>query len=158
VLKCLDDALLDGGLHDFDMYFGISAGAVVLGLVSMGYSSAEVMASIVGHEGGRISSINLSMMRLGHLNLKDMRRRLGTAARRTAGQVATMLRGNVRRGVEDTLLEYTALVETPFHSDDFKKLLRGLLTASGATNEFAEAAPRTLLGRHRPGLTKARAL
>ena len=146
VLKCLDDALLDGGLHDFDMYFGISAGAVVLGLVSVGYSPAEIMASIAGHEGGRIPPINLSMLRLGHLNLRDMRRRLGTAAQAAVGQVATMLRGNIRRGVEDALLEYTALVGAPFHSGQFEELLRKLLTAPGATNEFQRLTRELYVG------------
>ncbi len=145
-LKCLDDALLDGGLHEFDMYFGISAAAVVLGLGSVGYSPAEIMAAIAGHEGGRIPPINLSMLRLGHLNLRDMRRRLGTAAHAAVGQVATMLRGNIRRGVEDALLEYTALVGAPFHSGQFEQLLRQLLTAFWATNDFEQLTRELYVG------------
>lgn len=137
-LKCLDDALGEGALHGFDMYFGISAGAVVLGLVSAGYSPAEIMASIAGIEAGRIPPINLSMLRLGHLNIEDMRRRFGTAGKAALGQLRTLLRGQIRRGVEDAFLEYTALVGPPFHSGEFEHLLRDLLSRPGTTNDFRE--------------------
>ena len=37
-LKCLDDCLTNCGVNDFDMMFGISAGAVVTSLLSVGYT------------------------------------------------------------------------------------------------------------------------
>lgn len=142
-LKCLDDALPGDALHDFDMYYGISAGAVVLSLLAVGYSPAEIMASIAGVSEGRIPPLNLSMLRLGHLNIPDMKRRLRTASHAAVRQLRTVLSGQLRRGMEDAFLEYTALVGPPFHSGEFESLLRGLLTAPGGTNDFRRL-PREL--------------
>jgi hypothetical protein len=47
-LKCLADCLPPGALNAFDMYFGISAGAVLTGILANGYSIDEFMASIAG--------------------------------------------------------------------------------------------------------------
>ena len=41
-------------MNSFDMYFGISAGAVVTGVIAMGYSVDEFMAALAGVPGGRI--------------------------------------------------------------------------------------------------------
>ena len=43
-LKCLADCLPPGALNAFDMYFGISAGAVLTGMLANGYSVDEFMA------------------------------------------------------------------------------------------------------------------
>lgn len=135
-LKCLDDALPDGVIHDFDMYFGISAGAVVLSLIANGYSPGELMAAVAGVDTGRVRELDLSMLRLVHLNTADMRRRFGAAARAAVRQAGTALRGELRRTVEDAFLEYTALVGPPFQSGAFEELLHELLTAPGASNDF----------------------
>ena len=51
-IKCLDDALVGGRVNDFDMLFGISAGAVVTSLLAVGYTIGEMMAALAGHPGG----------------------------------------------------------------------------------------------------------
>ncbi|MBK6849800.1 MAG: hypothetical protein IPG96_20455 [Proteobacteria bacterium] len=67
-LKCLDDCLGGQGVNDFDLYFGISAGAVVTGLMAAGYSIDEFMASVAGVEGGRLEPIDMRLFRLSHLD------------------------------------------------------------------------------------------
>lgn len=154
-LKCLDDALPLGALQSFDMFFGISAGAVVNTLIAMGFSPAEVMAAIADRpdsssgrpvHDGRLPPIDLSLLKLGHLNLPDFTRRARAAGSAALRHVRTMLQGDVRGSVEDAFLEYTALIGPPFRSDQFESLLRELLTTDGATNDFADLEGRLFIG------------
>lgn len=135
-LKCLDDCLLGGSVNDFDMYFGISAGAVVTSMVANGYSPDEILAALAGHDGGRIPPLDLSLARLSHLNLPDLRWRLGQATRGAAGAAWRALRGQGGPSWDDLFLGTTALVGAPFRSDHYERLLRRVLTAPGATNDF----------------------
>jgi predicted acylesterase/phospholipase RssA len=142
-IKCLDDALVGGQVNQFDMFFGISAGAVVTSLLAVGYSISEMMAAIAGHPGGRIPPLNLSLARASHINYQDMRWRLVTALR-AAGKTASDF--ILRREPPDwdgLFLDYTALVGPPFHSGRFEEMLREVLTANGGTNDFCKL-PRPL--------------
>lgn len=135
-LKCLDDCLVGGSVNDFDLYFGISAGAVVTSMVANGYSPDEIMASISGFEGGRIPPLDLSIARLGHLNGPDLRWRMGEAAKAGGRALWRMARGGEAPTLDDLFLGTTALVGAPFRSDRYEELLRRVLTAPGATNDF----------------------
>ena len=153
-LKCFDDCLPDGGVNDFDMYFGISAGAVVTGPLANGYSVDEYMAAIAGVEGGRIPALDLRLFRLGHLDVKGFAERMFLAARTTAAGVLSALTGRDAPSREALLFDYADLVAPPFRSDGFEITLRRLLTAPGATNDFRRL-PRPLFvgatdqdGRH----------
>ncbi len=135
-LKCLDDCLVGGSVNDFDLYFGISAGAVVTSMVANGYSPDEIMASLSGVEGGRIPPLDLSIARLGHLNGPDLRWRLGEAAKAGGRALWRMARGGEAPTLDDLFLGTTALVGAPFRSDLYEELLRRVLTAPGSTNDF----------------------
>ncbi len=145
-LKCLEDALGAGSLQSFDLYYGISAGAVVNSLLAAGYRPGEIMAAVAGHRGGRIPPIDLSLLRLSHLNLPDYARRASAVARSAIRQVGTLARGELRRGLEDAFLEYTALIGPPFRSDRFEDLLRSLLEVDGVGNRFADLERTLLIG------------
>lgn len=136
VLKCLDDSLVGGTVNDFDMYFGISAGAVVTSLLANGFAPEEFMAALVGLEDNRIKPVDLSMVRLGHLNLSDMRWRLGVAAKESLRAAGHVLRGGQRPTIDSIFLGATSLVGTPFRSDAYEVLLSEILTSPGATNDF----------------------
>jgi NTE family protein len=136
VMKCLDDCLDAGGVNGFDMYFGISAGAVVTGPIAVGYSVDEYMAAIAGVPGGRIPPLDLRLFRLGHLDLPGFVRRLGTAARTAWSGVVRPRKGWSEISREQLLFDYVDLVAPPFRADRFEATLRGILTAPGATNEF----------------------
>lgn len=135
-LKCLDDCLIGGSVNDFDMYFGISAGAVVTSMVANGYSPDEIMTSLAGQEGGRIPPLDLSLARLGHLNGPDLRWRLGEATREGGRALWRMVRGKGAPTWDDLFLGATSLVGAPFRSDRYEQLLRRVLTAPGASNDF----------------------
>jgi NTE family protein len=136
VLKCIDDCLLDASVNDFDMMFGISAGAVVTSLLSVGYTVDEAMASFAGVPGGRMPEVTLSLLRLSHLNLEGMGWRLASAMRSGVHALWDVLRGRGRESAESLFLEYTSLVGPPFHSAEFEVMLRNLFDAAGSDNDF----------------------
>ncbi len=142
-LKCLDDCLEGKQLNDFDMFFGISAGAVVTSLLSVGYTIDEMMAAIAGAPGGRLPPLNLSLLRLGHLNREDIRWRARSAARTARNALWDFIRGRGRPSADSLFLEYTSLVGPPFQSGEFEKMLREVLDVPGGTNAFPDL-PRPL--------------
>jgi predicted acylesterase/phospholipase RssA len=95
------------------------------------------MAAIAGHPGGRVSPLNLSLFRLGHLNVPDIRRRLAAAGRATAKTALSMLRRK-GGGLDTLLLDYTGLIGAPLRSDLFEVMLREGLSRPGSTNDFRE--------------------
>ena len=145
-LKCIDDCLPGASVNDFDMFFGISAGAVVLGLLAAGYSVDEYMAAVAGVEGGRISALDLRLFRLGHLDVRGFRRRAAVAARTTAGGVWSAVTGESPPSRESLLFDYADLVAPPFRGDRFEEVLRDVLTAPGATNDFRQLSRRLFVG------------
>jgi len=146
VLKCLDDCLSNCGVNDFDMMFGISAGAVVTSLLSVGYTPDELMASIAGAPGGRIPPLSLSLLRLSHFNHEDMRWRMTSAVRTGLRAFWDSLRGRGDDTAEKLFLEYTSLVGAPFHSAEFEVILRRILQRSGSTNDFRKLPMELYIG------------
>ncbi len=134
-LKCLDDCLPAGGVNAFDMFYGISAGAVVNSLIASGYSVDEFMAAVAGVPGGRIEPLDLRLMRLAHVNYQDLLERLGRAARIVWSSAASRLgRGPARHDLP--LFDLADLLTPPFSSDGFEQMLRRILSRPGACNDF----------------------
>ena len=146
VMKCLDDCLDSGGVNGFDMYFGISAGAVVSGPIAVGYSVDEFMAAVVGFPGGRIAPLDLRLFQLGHLDLPGFARRVGAAAKTMWGGLTRPLRRGREISREQFLFDYVDLVAPPFRADRFEATLRSILTAPGATNDFRRLAKPLYVG------------
>jgi predicted acylesterase/phospholipase RssA len=146
VLKCLDDCLTNCGVNDFGMMFGISAGAVVTSLLSVGYTPDELMAGIAGIPGGRVPPLSLSLLRLSHFNHEDIRWRLSSAAKTGAKAFWDALRGRGGDTAEALFLEYTSLVGAPFHSAEFEVILRRVLEMSGSTNDFRKLPMELYVG------------
>jgi predicted acylesterase/phospholipase RssA len=144
-LKCLDDSLSEG-VRSFDMYFGISAGAVVNSLVACGYAPEEFMAALAGWEGGRIAPLSLSLLRLGHLNLSDIGRRLGVAATTMFAASRDALRQRSLPSLDAAFLTGTSLVGAPLRSDEYERTLRTILNAPGASNDFREFRRKLYIG------------
>jgi predicted acylesterase/phospholipase RssA len=142
-LKCLDDCLPRGTINTFDMFFGISAGAVVTSLLTVGYSPDEIMAAIAGVPGGRVPRLDFRLLRLGHLNYADFGGRLGRGIGTAFEHVWAVLRAREQPSLNSFLLALADSMPPPFHSDAFEKMLRGVLEQPGVTNDF-RALPRPL--------------
>lgn len=145
-LKCLDDCLTNCSVNDFHMMFGISAGAVVTSLLSVGYTPDEFMAAIAGVPGGRVPPLSLSLLRLSHFNHEDMRWRLKSAARTGVRAFWDALRGRGEDTADALFLEYTSLVGAPFHSSEFELMLRRILGLSGSRNDFRKLPIELYIG------------
>lgn len=137
-LKCLDDCLPPGTVSSFDMYFGISAGAVVTSLLANGYSPDEVMAAIAGVPGGRVPALDFRITRLGHVNYRDLGRHLLGGAASALRQLWAIARRRNGANLSSLLLELADSVGPPFHSKAFERMLRNVLVQPGATNDFRE--------------------
>lgn len=145
-LKCINDCIGDGALNRFELYFGISAGAVVTGLLSVGYSVDEIMAAIAGVEGGRIPSLNLALLRTSHLNYRDYVRRVRRASGSVPARVWRLLRSRRREDLSHLLFEYGDVLMPPFHARSFEEVLRQVFSAPGATNSFHHLPRRLFIG------------
>jgi predicted acylesterase/phospholipase RssA len=135
-LKCLDDCLSPGAVTEFDMYFGISAGAVVTSLLANGFSPDEIMAAVVGAPGGRIGPVDFRIARLGHLDYRDLARHMSRGLRSAVRQLWAIARRREGANFNSLLLELADSIGPPFHSDGFEKMLREILVQPGATNDF----------------------
>jgi predicted acylesterase/phospholipase RssA len=135
-LKCLDDCLTNCSVNDFNMMFGISAGAVVTSMLSVGYTPDELMAAVAGVRGGRVPPLSLSLLKLSHFNHEDMRWRLKAAAQTGIRAFWDTLRGRGEDTADALFLEYTSLVGAPFHSAEFEVMLRRILGLAGSRNDF----------------------
>lgn len=144
-LKCLDDCL-DGASSNFDLYFGISAGAVVTSLVANGYSTDEIMASIARVPGGRIPPLSLRLLRFSHLHYVDIGRRAAIGAKTAVGDFADLVRCRADLSFDSLLLEYGDLIGAPFHSRRFERQLRRVFEAPGATNAFTSLPRKLFVG------------
>jgi predicted acylesterase/phospholipase RssA len=144
-LKCIDDCL-SKGVHAFDMYFGISAGAVVTSVVACGYAPEEFMAAIAGVPGGRIAPLSLSLLRLGHLNTRDILRRLRVGMSNVFDATREAVRRRTLPSLDAGFLAGTAMIGAPFRSDNYERMLRTILTAPNATNDFRELTRKLFIG------------
>ncbi|MBL0194251.1 MAG: hypothetical protein IPQ09_08530 [Myxococcales bacterium] len=104
------------------------------------------MAAIAGHPGGRIAPLDLRIFRLGHLDVSGFARRLGFAAKTAWTGLTRPLRRARGLSREQLLFDYVDLVAPPFRADRFETTLRAILTAPGATNDFARLGGRLFVG------------
>ena len=146
-MKCLSDCLPAGALNAFDMYFGISAGAVLAGILANGYSVDEFMAGIAGHGGDRIpKKVDLSLLRVSYLSLPSLAMPFENAFRGFASTVRDLLRGRARPSLSSLVLDYSDLVSAPFTADGYEEMLRLLFTRNGATNDFRKLRRPLFIG------------
>lgn len=144
-LKCLDDCLVGRSVNEFDLYFGISAGAVVASYLAVGYTADEFMAALCGEPGGRLPPTSLSVYRFAHLNLRDATLRAARAAGRLLASLATApLRGQTQ--VESLMLDYLDILGPPLRADAFGEMMRRSFEAGGATNDFRKLARELYIG------------
>ncbi|MBW2524867.1 MAG: patatin-like phospholipase family protein [Deltaproteobacteria bacterium] len=145
-LKCIDDCFRRSSLNELDMYFGISAGAVVTGLLAAGYSIDEVMAGVAGVEGGRIGPLNLSLLRWKHVDRSGLLTRMVRTVRSAGARLSRVLRRQQAMELDGWMLDYSDVLGPPFHAGQFESDLAELLTRPGVTNDFRELRRRLFIG------------
>ncbi len=145
-LKCLADCLPPGALNAFDLYFGISAGAVLSGILANGYSVDEFMAAIAGHPCERVPRVDLSLLKVAHINLASLATPFENALRGFAATLRDVLRGKANPSFSSFFLDYSDLLTAPFQADGYESMLRYLFSRPGATNDFRKLHRRLFVG------------
>jgi predicted acylesterase/phospholipase RssA len=135
-LKCLDDCCSPGALNDFDLYFGISAGSVLAGMLANGFTVGEFMAAVAGAKGGRIPPLDLNLLDLAHIDTSGLTapvRQLFSILRAGA---AELMRLRLPFTLESLVFEYGDLIHAPFNTSGFGALLERAFSRHGHTNDF----------------------
>ena len=145
-LKCLQDCLPAQSLNTFDMFFGISAGAVVASLIASGYSADEVMAAIARVPGGRIRDLDLNPLQLRHLNIDDIVSRMGKAARATLGGIQRLVMRGQLPTLQNLFFEYGEIIGPPLSSERFGAMVENMLSLPGAANDFRDLPHKLFIG------------
>lgn len=158
-LKCLDDCLSSPQdilprINDFDMYFGISAGAINAGVLTAGYAIEEFMAAIANIPGGRIAPVDLSLLRIKHFNVRGFVKRLFFALEHSWNHLKHSFQEDRRINWDSLLMAYGESIGAPFHSYQFEKLLREFLTLPGTTNQFKKLPRELYIGATEHDLKK----
>ena len=142
-LKCLSDCLPKGAMNAFDSFFGISAGAVLTGILANGYSMDEFMAAIAGHPAERIPRVDLSLLKVAHVSLGALRTPIENAVRGLVSSVGDVLRLKASPSLSSLVLDYSDLLAAPFKAEGYESMLRLLFSRPGSTNDFRKL-PRPL--------------
>jgi predicted acylesterase/phospholipase RssA len=142
VLKCLDDAL-DRDVRDFDLYYGISAGAMVAAGLANGFHVDELIAKL-----GRLDEAWPYRLQLSwrHLNLGEIPRRLLLAQRELGSYLVRMVRGQDDFSVASMLGAWAVLLGPLFDNSEFEEVIRRLFSTAGHTNDFAALRRRLFIG------------
>jgi NTE family protein len=142
VLKCLDDAL-DIDIRDFDLYYGISAGALVAAGLANGFHIDELIAKL-----GRIDDASPYRLQLSwrHLNLGEIPRRLLLAQRELGRYVHRILKREDDLSVSSVVGAWAVALGPLFDNTEFEEAMRRLFTASGHTNDFERLERQLFIG------------
>ncbi|MCZ7650431.1 MAG: patatin-like phospholipase family protein [Thermoanaerobaculia bacterium] len=143
VLKCLEDCLPPGALNRLDLYFGISAGSVLSGMLANGFSVTEFMAAVSGEGEGRIEPLDLNLLDFAHLDLRGLSAPLRQVFSLASRGASELLRGRLPFSLESLIFEYGDLFHAPFRTDGFGDLLRRAFSRPGHTDDFRQL-PRPL--------------
>ncbi|MGF1510103.1 MAG: patatin-like phospholipase family protein [Myxococcota bacterium] len=147
VLKCLADCLpTTNALSKFDMYFGISAGAVVNSGLASGFAVEEIMASIAGFEGGRVNPIDMSVLRATHFDMGGALNRARSAVASWGRVMYEVLRGRRSLSLEDALFRYSDIIGPPFRSAAYEEIWREVLESGEGDNDFRRLQRELFIG------------
>jgi len=145
-LKCLEDCCSPGTLNEFDMYFGISAGGVVSGMLANGYTLGEFMGAVAGEREGRIPPFDMNLLDASHLDLRGLTAPVRQLARIFRRALVELLRGRLPFSFESLVFEYGDLLHAPFNTDGFEALLRSAFLRKGCSNDFRLLGHRLFIG------------
>jgi len=145
-LKCLEDCCSPGTLNEFDMYFGISAGAVISGVLANGYTIGEFMGAVAGEQQGRIPPFDMNLLDASHLDFQGLTAPVRQLARIARHALMELLRGRLPFSLESLVFEYGDLFHAPFNAAGFEALMRSMFLRKGCSNDFRRLGRRLFIG------------
>jgi len=145
-LKCLEDCCSPGALNEFDLYFGISAGGVVSGMLANGYTIGEFMGAIAGERQGRIAPLDMNLLDASHLDMQGLTAPIRQLARAVCRGLMELLRGRLPSVFESLVYEYGDLIHAPFNTNGFEAMLHTAFLRKGCSNDFRRLGRRLYIG------------
>jgi NTE family protein len=142
VVKCLHDALVGFDVRDFDMYYGISAGAVVTSLLANRIHIDELLERFGGHRG---DDLELELT-LRHLNVGELPLRVRSTVEHIVSYLRRVRGGHERFRLANLAWQLAALAGPIFQTSAIERRLARFLSAPGRTNDFRELACRLYVG------------
>lgn len=139
VLRCLEDAFDGFSVHDFDLYFGISAGAIVTSLVA---NRIELDRCLREVDPGNRHGFDLDLG-LRHLTVRDLPARVCSVGRHLLDYRERVRRGEERLTVTGALSQLAAIAGPFFAPTDKQARLAELFAEHGRTDDFRHL-PRSL--------------
>ncbi len=134
VLRALNAHLKNKSITDFDIFSGISAGAVLCAFLANGVEPSEIADALHGRD-SRIAPVTRSIL---------FDPNLGEVARRLIGAVADIMRGNWLTKPIDTAMKVTPTAL--FSGDKLRVYLERELDKRGLVNEFDKLEKKLFVG------------
>lgn len=142
VLKCLHDAM-DSDIRDFDLYLGISGGAVVSSCLANGISIDEMIRKIGDLDHSWRYRLQLSWKQL---NLLEVPKRMMLLQKETIRYFRRMLKREDQFNMASVFGLYAILLGPIFDNAPFEKAIRSLFIGEGRTNDFRGLGPELFIG------------
>lgn len=142
VLRCLEDAFGGFSVHDFDMYFGISAGAIVTSLVANRVELDRCLRELdPTNRGGFDLDLGLR-----DLALRDLPSRVCSVGRHLLDYRERIRHREERLTVTGALSQLAALFGPFFAPDDKRRRLAEIFAEPGRTDDFRRLDRRLYIG------------
>ncbi len=142
VLKCMQDAFANFDVRDFDMYFGISAGAIVTSMISNGFSVDEIL-ELMSPSSGPALDVEI---RLRDLAYRDAPKRALAMVHHLAAYYQRVTRGDERFSITGLASQFGALLGPLFDTKGMERQFIELLESPGHTNDFRELERELYIG------------
>lgn len=143
VLKCIHDAFKNYDVRDFDMYFGISAGAMVASFMANGFHIDNLIANLGDINPDWPHKLRVSWK---HLNVGEVPRRLGLAQKNLLGYVADLVRGRDDFSIATLFGNYSTVIGPMFDNAELESVLRTQFEQPGFTNDFRQLGCELYVG------------
>jgi predicted acylesterase/phospholipase RssA len=142
VLKCLQDAFANFDVRDFDMFFGISAGAVVTSMLANQLSVDELLEQFDVRRGDDLGI----EIKLRHLALGDIPFRLRATAEHLYSYLSRVRAGRERFNTGNFLWQLAAVIGPIFDAAEIERRIARFFERSGRTNDFRELERELYIG------------
>ncbi|MBI5509748.1 MAG: patatin-like phospholipase family protein [Deltaproteobacteria bacterium] len=143
VLKCLNDALGGVDVRDFELFFGVGAGAVVAAFLANGVAIADLIRNIGDVDSAWPESLEVHWR---DLNLSDIPRRLGFMQKNLVDQIRSTAKGARDFSVASLVSHYGVLFGPMFDNRDLERMLRAEFTKPKRTNDFRRLRGKLFIG------------
>ncbi|OGR14301.1 MAG: hypothetical protein A2341_18820 [Deltaproteobacteria bacterium RIFOXYB12_FULL_58_9] len=143
VLKCLNDAFSGLDVRDFDMYFGIGAGAFVGSFAANGFHVDKLIATIGDIKRKWPYSLRLRMR---HLNLREIPKRMNALRRNTVKHLGDLVSRQEDLSVASLLDNYALSLGPLFSHNELERALREQFDTVKHTNDFRKLPRKLFVG------------